>query len=126
MTDERRRRQRLPWIKMEARVRIRKNLLSSGWEEVTVVDFNKLGMGIVTDHPFEMNDNLVLSLRLATEVGDIVVDKVAALVRHREEHELGKRLGLEFEGGLSENTLGGLARIENLLSRYAEVTDRMR
>ncbi len=124
--SERRRRQRLPWIKMEARIRVRKNFLASGWEDVTVVDFNKLGIGIVTQRSLSQDESLVLSLRLSTEVGDIVVDKVGALVRHTEDHELGRRFGLEFESELSDEVVRGLTRIEKLLSRYAQVTDRMR
>lgn len=124
--NERRRRQRLPWIKMEARIRVRKNLLSSTWEDVDVIDFSRLGMGMVTKHSFSRGDSLILSLRLATEVGDIVVDKVTALVRHREAHEKGFRLGLEFEEDQPEKVDGGLNRIEALLSRHSEVTERMR
>ena len=124
--QERRRRQRLPWLQIEARVRVRKSLLSSGWEDVRVVDYSRLGMGIVTDQSFKAGETIQLSLRLATEVGDITVEKINASVRNAQTEAGGTRFGLEFEANPKRDLDEALARIESILSRYSEVTNRMR
>lgn len=123
--NERRRRQRLPRLQLEARIRVRKGLLSNEWMEVDVADFNQLGIGIVTAHPLKTGDRVQLSLRLATEVGDITVNKVSAAIRHTESRDAVKHYGLEFESGGRGDAQDNLVRIEGILARYAAVAERI-
>lgn len=123
--NERRRRQRLPRLQLEARIRVRKGLLSNEWMEVDVADFNQLGIGIVTAHPLKTGDRVQLSLRLATEVGDITVNKVSAAIRHTETRDEAKHYGLEFESGGRGDAQDNLVRIEGILARYAAVAERI-
>lgn len=122
---ERRRRQRLPRLQLEARMRVRKGLLSNDWMEVNVADYNQLGIGIITDHPMKTGDRLQLSLRLATEVGDITINKVAATIRHTETKDAETHYGLEFESVGQGDTQENLVRIEGILARYAAVAERI-
>lgn len=122
---ERRRRNRLPWVSMNARVKVRKGLLGSQWLDVEVVDFSKLGMGIVMDREPENEKKMQLSLRLDTEVGDITVDQVSAYVRHVQGQEKGTFIGLEFEEDLGQGVQDALKRIEGILERHQSLSDRL-
>lgn len=123
--QERRRRERLPFIQMDARVKVRRNLFSNRWIDVSVSDFNRLGMAIVGDHGFREGDKIQFSLRLNTEVGDITVEQAQAIVRNSRVGDDGTVFGLEFvenqKGGVAES----LGRIESVLSRFKAVTQRM-
>lgn len=123
--NERRRRQRLPWIQIAARIRIKKSLLSSEWLDAQVLDYSALGMAIITTAEIKESDRILVSLRLSTEVGDITLDKVQAEVRNKRDEEGKIVFGVEFseDKAAIKDTL---ARIENLLNRHAEVSQRLR
>jgi len=126
MTAERRGRQRLPWVSMGAWVKVRKGLLSSHWVDVEVVDFSSQGLGLITDLPFKEEERLQLSLKLGTEVGELVVNKVTGLVRHSQPHDKGTMFGLEFEADQGEDVTKSLERIEGILIRHQKLADRLR
>ena len=123
---ERRRRERLPFIQMDARVKVRKGLFSNKWLEVNVLDFSRLGMAIVSDHEFKEGDKLQFSLRLNTEVGDITVEQADSLVRNSRVADNGTIYGLEFDGDHKASVGDSLGRIESVLTRFKAVTDRIR
>lgn len=123
---ERRRRERLPFIHMDARVQVKKGLFSKQWLEVQVSDFSKLGMAIVSDHEFKEGDKLQFSLRLNTEVGDITVEQAEAVVRNSRVADDGTIFGLEFSSGHKESVSESLGRIESVLTRFKAVSDRIR
>lgn len=123
--QERRRRERLPFIQMDARVKIKKSFFSNQWVEVTVNDFSKLGMAIVGDHEFREGDKIVFSLRLNTEVGDITVEQAQAIVRNARVGDSGNIVGVEFDSNQKASVTESLGRIESVLSRFKAVTDRM-
>lgn len=123
---ERRRRERLPFIQMDARVKVRKGLFSNNWLEVQVMDFSKLGMAIVSDQEFKEGDKLQFSLRLNTEVGDITVEQAEALVRNSRVADNGTIYGLEFADSQKASVGDSIGRIESVLTRFKAVTDRIR
>ncbi len=122
---ERRRRNRLPWVSMNARVKVRKGLLGSEWIDAEVVDFSKLGMGVVLDREADQDKKIQVSLRLDTEVGEITVDQVGAFVRHVQAHDRGTFLGLEFEEEPKRGVADALKRIEGILERHQSLSDRL-
>lgn len=124
--SERRRRERLPLIKMDARVKIKKKLFSSSWEDVDVCDFSRLGVAVVGDHALKEGETVRLSFRLSTEVGDITVEQVEAVVRNSRVADEGTIFGLEFAENQKSSVTESLGRIESVLSRFREVTDRIR
>ena len=123
---ERRRQARLPWVSMDARVKLKKGLLGSQWIDVDVVDYTRLGMGIITDSEIKPDSRIAVSLRLGTEVGDIIVDQVLAHVRHREEQGDGHFYGLEFEEDPGKGVEESLVRIEGILSRHQSLAEKVR
>lgn len=124
--NERRREQRLPWVTMDARVKVRKGLIGSAWVDVEVVDYNRLGIGVVSgEEILKAESRIQVSLRLNTEVGEITVDQVAAIVRHAQTDEHGYFFGLEFEKDLSENVGETLERIEGILNRHQDLTAKV-
>lgn len=123
---ERRRRERMPFIQMDARVKVRKGLFSKNWLEVQVSDFTGLGMAIVSNHEFKEGDKLQFSLRLNTEVGDITVEQAEAVVRNSRVADNGTIYGLEFADGQKSSVNESLGRIESVLTRFKAVTDRIR
>lgn len=124
--NDRRRQQRLPWVSIDARVKLRKGLIGSTWISVNVVDYNRLGMGIVTDEEVLKPDSRVqVSLRLGTEVGDLTVDQVTAYVRHSRPHEQGHFFGLEFEEDPGKGVVESLERIEGILDRHQNLAERL-
>ncbi|MEQ6885086.1 PilZ domain-containing protein [Salicola sp. Rm-C-2C1-2] len=123
---ERRREQRLPWVSMDARVKVRKGLIGSTWVDVEVVDYNRLGIGVVaSDEILKPDSRVQVSLRLNTEVGDITVDQVAASVRHAQTDENGYFFGLEFDKEPSQSTNESLERIEGILNRHQGLAEKM-
>ncbi|WP_148862766.1 PilZ domain-containing protein [Marinobacter fonticola] len=123
---ERRRRERLPFIQMDARVKVGRGFFSNHWTEVQVNDFSKLGMAIVSDHEFKEGEKLQFSLRLNTEVGDITVERAEALVRNSRVGDDGTIYGLEFPGNQKTSIGESLGRIESVLTRYKAVSERIR
>ncbi|XOZ34201.1 PilZ domain-containing protein [Halomonadaceae bacterium KBTZ08] len=124
--NERRREQRLPWVSMDARVKVRKGLIGSSWVDVDVVDYNRLGIGVIaSDEILRPESRVQVSLRLNTEVGAITVDQVAATVRHAQTDEHGYFFGLEFDPECSQGVSESLQRIEGILTRHQELTDKV-
>ncbi|MFO7788100.1 MAG: PilZ domain-containing protein [Halospina sp.] len=124
--NERRREQRLPWVSMDARIKVRKGLIGSAWVDVEVVDYNRLGIGIIAAEDLLKPDSRVqVSLRLNTEVGEITVDQVAATVRHCQTDEHGYFFGLEFEKEPSEGVRESLQRIEGILNRHQGLAEKV-
>ena len=126
---ERRRRKRLPWLSMQAQVRVKKSMLSSEWVSVTVADYNSLGMGIRPDEALAQSlkkqGSIQLSLRLETEVGEIGADRVGASVRHVHDDEDGWFVGIEFDEDLKAGVKQSLERIESIMNRHQELSDRI-
>lgn len=124
--NERRREQRLPWVSMDARIKVRKGLIGSAWVDVEVVDYNRLGIGIIAaDDLLKPDSKVQVSLRLNTEVGEITVDQVAASVRHSQTDEHGYFFGLEFEKDPSESVRESLQRIEGILNRHQGLAEKV-
>ena len=124
--NERRREQRLPWVSMDARIKVRKGLIGSAWVDVEVVDYNRLGIGIIAaDDLLKPDSKVQVSLRLNTEVGEITVDQVAASVRHSQTDEHGYFFGLEFEKAPAEGVRESLQRIEGILNRHQGLAEKV-
>lgn len=124
--NERRREQRLPWVSMDARIKVRKGLIGSAWVDVEVVDYNRLGIGIIAaDDLLKPDSKVQVSLRLNTEVGEITVDQVTASVRHSQTDEHGYFFGLEFEKNPSEGVRESLQRIEGILNRHQGLAEKV-
>lgn len=126
---ERRRRKRLPWLSMQAQVRVKKNMLSSEWVSVEVVDYSSLGMGIRQDQAIaeslKKQGAIQLSLRLETEVGEITADRVGAAVRHVADEGGASFVGIEFDQDLKASTKESLERIEGILNRHQQLSQRI-
>ncbi|MFE8069943.1 PilZ domain-containing protein [Marinobacteraceae bacterium S3BR75-40.1] len=122
---ERRRRKRLPWVAMHAQVKIKKNMLSSEWVEVEVIDYNSLGIGIRSELELDSDRRIQLSLRLETEVGDISVERINGVIRHSHMEEKGRFFGIEFDEKSKEATRESLQRIEGIVEKYQQLTRRM-
>ncbi len=126
---ERRRRKRLPWLSMQARVRVKKSILASEWVAVEVVDYNSLGMGIRPDQglaqSLQKQGTIQLSLRLDTEVGEITADRVNAKIRHVADEAGAIFVGIEFEKGGKASVKEALERIESILNRHQQLAQRI-
>lgn len=126
---ERRRRKRLPWISMQARVKVKKNLFSSDWVSVDVADYSSLGMGLKPDAALAKNlekqESIQISLSLETEVGEITADGVSAKIRHVKEEGGASFVGIEFEKGTKASIRESLERIESILNRHQQLSDRI-
>lgn len=127
--SERRRRKRLPWLSMQAHVRVKKNMLASEWVSVEVVDYNSLGMGIRPDQELaqslQKQGTIQLSIRLDTEVGEITADRVSAKIRHVAEEAGGTFVGIEFEQDAKASVKESLERIESILNRHQQLSQRI-
>lgn len=126
---ERRRRKRLPWLSMQAQVRVKKSILASEWVSVEVADYNSLGMGIHPEHALaeslQKQGTIQLSLRLETEVGEITADRVSAKVRHVATEDGVSFVGIEFEKDTKASTRESLERIESILSQHQQLSQRI-
>lgn len=127
--SERRRRKRLPWLSMEAQVKVKKSMLSSEWVPVEVIDYNSLGMGIRPDRELaqslQKQGTIQLSLRLDTEVGEITADRVSAKVRHVAEEANVAFVGIEFDQQGKGAVKESLERIESILTRHQQLSQRI-
>lgn len=123
--EERRKRHRLPWIEMQAQVRLRKGLMRSQWVDVEVVDYSRQGMGIRDLEGLEVDDRVQLSLTLKTETGDITAENVRAQVRHRRTTDQGVVLGVEFVEDSRPAARDSLARIEGIVERHQKLARRI-
>ncbi len=94
---ERRRRERVRWLRFESQVRVRRSLLRKEWVKVVPFDFSRFGMGIQTDEQFEVGKKVCLSLELARECAAMVcVPELQGLVRYKEKHHSRFNYGIEF------------------------------
>jgi translation initiation factor 6 (eIF-6) len=126
---ERRRRKRLPWLSMQAQVRVKKSILASKWVSVEVADFNSLGMGILPSHALaeslQKQGTIQLSLRLETEVGEITADRVSAKVRHVATNDGVSFVGVEFEKDTKPSIRDSLERMESILIQHQQLSERI-
>jgi hypothetical protein len=114
---------------MQAQIRVKKSMLTSEWVSVEVADYNSLGMGIRPDHALagslQKQGTIQLSLRLETEVGEITADRVSAIVRHVATEDGVSFVGIEFDKDTKASTRDSLERIESILSRYQNLSQRI-
>ncbi len=126
---ERRRRKRLPWLSMEALVKVKKHMLASEWVSVEVLDYNSLGMGIRPGpelaRSLQKQGTIQLSLRLDTEVGEITADRVSAKIRHIADEAGVTFVGVEFEQDGKASVKESLERIESILNRHQQLSQRI-
>lgn len=126
---ERRRRKRLPWLSMQARVRVKKNMLSSDWVSVEVADYNSLGMGLRPEQmladSLQKQGTIQLNLLLETEVGAITADGVSAKVRHVAAEDGVSFVGVEFDKDGKASVRESLERIESILTRHQQLSQRI-
>jgi hypothetical protein len=122
---ESRRRERFPFIQMDARVQVKKGLMSKEWSTINVQDFSRLGVAFMGDVSFSEGDRIQLSLKLTTEVGNIVVERASAVVKNTRPIDGGKIYGCEFGDNNKESVVDGLNRIESVVSRFRQVSERM-
>ncbi|ARU56349.1 hypothetical protein OLMES_2286 [Oleiphilus messinensis] len=128
--QDRRRRQRLPWVNLSAKVKIKKTMFSSIWMEVKPFDFNQLGMGMTTTGQFEIGDTLAMTLVLNLDVGEMVVEDLPAIVRRKEQKAGLIHYGVEFDQSArffkkAEN-VNNLDKLEQMLSRHSKIVDRIK
>jgi len=130
MSDERRKNPRLPWIKFESKVKVRRGLFSSEWVEIVPFDYSKYGMGIQTDEVFELKDIIHLSISLEMEVGLVELDVVPGVVRYREKHHSRFNYGIEFDYSSKylnkESSRSDLEHIEQIINKHEQMKGRLR
>jgi hypothetical protein len=114
---------------MQAQVRVKKSMLASEWVSVEVADYNSLGMGILPEQALaeslQRQGTIQLSLRLETEVGEITADRVNAKVRHVATEDGVTFVGIEFEKDSKASTRESLERIEGILNRHQQLSQRV-
>ena len=129
MSDERRQKPRLPWIKFNSKVKVRRSIFSSEWIDIVPFDYSKYGMGIQTDEIFDLDDTVSLSISLEMEVGAVEINLVSGVVRYREKHHSRFNYGIEFDyssKALSKgNTKGELEHIEQVLTKHEQMKERL-
>jgi len=129
MSDERRQKPRLPWIKFNSKVKVRRGLFSSEWIDIVPFDYSKYGMGIQTDEVFELKDTVNLSISLEMEVGFVEIELVPGIVRYREKHHSRFNYGIEFDYGSKSVGKGtvkaDLEHIEQVLTKHEQMKKRL-
>lgn len=129
MSDERRQKPRLPWIKFNSKVKVRRGLFSSEWIDIVPFDYSKYGMGIQTDEVFELKDNVNLSISLEMEVGCVEIELVTGIVRYREKHHSRFNYGIEFDytsKSVGKGTVkADLEHIEQVLTKHEQMKKRL-
>ncbi|WP_328189035.1 PilZ domain-containing protein [Marinobacter sp. OP 3.4] len=123
--QERRSRQRLPSIRVTARVGIKRGFLGRDWLNVRVLDFSNRGLAFTGDVPLEQDDSFQMSLRLSTETGDFVVEKANASVSNIRNLSDRRIYGVRFADDNPAATLASLERIEGIVKRYKELSSRI-
>ena len=124
MSDERRKTPRLPWIKFESKVKVRRSLFSREWVEIVPFDYSKYGMGIQTDEVFELNDVIHLSIYLEMELVSVKLGVVPSVVRYREKHYSRFNYGIEFDYSSKylskKSSRADLEYIEQIINKYQQ------
>lgn len=125
MQQERRRQKRLPFVQVNARVRVRRSLFSREWVDVLVQDFNARGIAFGGDLPLQEGEKVHLSLQLQTETGDFAVEKAVAILRNSRLVQGKPVFGAEFTRDNSAQVQQSLGQIEGILNRYMELSSRI-
>lgn len=123
--QERRSRQRLPSIRVTARVGIKRGFLARDWLTVRVLDFSNQGIAFSGEVPLAEGDKFQMSLKLHTETGDFVVEKAAASVSNVREVDQLQIYGARFSDDNPENTRKSLEQIEGIVRRFKELSSRI-
>ncbi|GGY72812.1 PilZ domain-containing protein [Marinobacter zhanjiangensis] len=123
--QERRSRQRLPSIRVTARVGIRRGIIGRDWLTVRVLDFSTGSVAFTGDVPLEQGDNFQMSLRLSTETGDFVVEKANASISSVRDLEERRIYRARFSDDNPTATRESLDRIEGIVKRYKELSSRI-
>ena len=123
--QERRRQRRLPFVQVNARVRVRRSLFTREWVDVRVHDFSIKGIAFTGDLPLQEGEKLHLSLQLQTETGDFAIERVVAIIRNSPRINDRTTFGAEFTRDNSVHVQHCLAQIEGILNRYHELTSRI-
>lgn len=123
--QERRSRQRLPSIRVTARIGIRRGFLGRDWLTVRVLDFSNRGVAFTGDVPLEQGDRFQMSLRLSTETGDFVVDKATASISNIRDMTQRRIYGARFSEDNPVAVRESLDRIEGIVKRYKELSTRI-
>ncbi len=123
--QERRSRQRLPSIRVTARVGIKRGFLGRDWLTVRVLDFSNQGLAFTGDVPLEQGDSFQMSLQLSTETGDFVVEKANASISNIRKVSERRIYGVRFADDNSAATLASIERIEGIVKRYKELSSRI-
>lgn len=123
--QERRSRQRLPSIRVTARVGIKRGFLGRDWLTVRVLDFTNQGLAFTGDIPLEQGDSFQMSLQLSTETGDFVVEKANASISNIRNVSERRIYGVQFSDDNTAATLASLERIEGIVKRYKQLSSRI-
>lgn len=123
--QERRSRQRLPSIRVSARVGIKRGIISRDWLTVRVVDFSNRGVAFTGDVPLKKGDSFLMSLRLTTETGDFVVEKASASISNIRDAADRRIYGARFSDDNPTAICDSLDRIEGIVKRYKELSTRI-
>lgn len=127
---DRRRFRRYPAAELKAFLRVKKGLFGEQWIQVEPLDFSLRGLAIDAALELVVEENVTLALELVMDMGTIRVEKLAGIVRYSAPRGSQCRYGIEFdfEGPRfmrSPEIEGQLARIEALLERSHQVSDRI-
>ena len=121
MSDERRRSERLQWIRFESRVCVRRSMFKKEWIPVVPFDFSRFGMGVQTDESYEVGDEVVMSLELESENTNRFIPLMKGIVRYKEKHHSRFNYGVEFKFASKADRLElekELIWIEQVLQNY--------
>ncbi len=121
MGDERRRHERLSWLRFESKVQVRRSFFKKEWIPVVPFDYSHYGMGIQTDEVFEIGEQVELSLELNKENSHILVPKLKGVMRYKEKHHSRFNYGVEFLFESRQDKLmmdEDLIRIEQALRHF--------
>lgn len=129
MSNERRRRTRLPSANLTAKVRVKQSFFSSIWQDVRPFDFNVLGVGLKTTQDFEKGDHITLSFNLDVDMGSVAIDEVVGIVKHIDSRAGLNSYGIEFDQSAKPNKKTNLKesleRIEDLLNKHNDIVNRL-
>lgn len=123
--QERRSRQRLPSIRVSARVGIKRGLFGRDWLTVRVLDVTERGVAFTGDVPLAQGESFQMSLRLTTETGDFVVEKAFASVANVRDLSERRIYGARFSDDNPDATRRSLDQIEGIVKRYKELSTRI-
>lgn len=125
---ERRLKLRHPLSHLKLRLRVRRGWLTHEWVDVRPLDFSLRGLSFRTDEVFEPGDRATLALQFMMEMGDLSLESVEVIVRHREKHCSCFNYGCEFNPARTRNWAHAsqvLTSIEALLSRYGSLVSKL-